>query len=142
VSAADFARPDMPASGAGRCLCGDVRFRWEGPALWAVHCHCESCRRACSAGFTSFFGVADADWSWTGAPPRLYESSPGVRRWFCPRCGAQMAFQADRYPGETHFYAASMENPEAYAPTAHVHADERLCWVRLADDLPRKEGSP
>lgn len=133
-------QPDMPEAGRGRCFCGAVRFEWRARPLWAGHCHCESCRRNCAAPFTSFFGVADDAWSWTGEAPRLFESSPGVRRWFCGRCGAPMAFAADRFPGETHFYAASMERPEDYRPTFHVHADERLSWVRLADDLPRLGG--
>ncbi|TMV42893.1 hypothetical protein FGG78_41695, partial [Thioclava sp. BHET1] len=58
--------------GAGHCLCGAVRFdSWEAP-LWQGHCHCESCRRACAAPFTSFFGVANSGWCWTGAAPQVY----------------------------------------------------------------------
>lgn len=131
----------MPGNGTGRCLCGDVRYEWTAKPKWAAHCHCESCRRTCSAPFTSFFGIADEAWRWTGAEPRLYESSPGVRRFFCGRCGTPMAYAADRFPGETHFYAASMDNPETYAPTAHVYVAERLSWVHLADDLREYEGS-
>ena len=52
-----------------------------------------------------------------------------------------MAYSADRFPGETHFYAASMDDPEAYAPTDHVHVAERLSWIHLADGLREYEGS-
>lgn len=52
-----------------------------------------------------------------------------------------MAYAADRFPGETHFFAASMENPEEFDATYHVHAEERLSWVHLADDLPRVDGA-
>lgn len=106
-----------------------------------MHCHCESCRRQCSAPFTTFVGVKDGRWRWTGEEPAVFASSPGVRRSFCAACGTPMAYAADRWPGEIHFYAASLDDPNAVEPTAHVHATERLRWVRLDDGLPRHEGT-
>lgn len=122
----------------GRCLCGDITFRCTAAPLWQAHCHCESCRRATASPFTSFLGIADGHWEWTGAVPAGHASSPGVRRDFCPRCGTPMAFRADRFPGEIHFYAATLDRPEAFAPTCHYHAAEMLPWVHLSDGLPRK----
>lgn len=52
-----------------------------------------------------------------------------------------MAYTADKFPGETHFFAASMEKPEDFAPTYHVHAEERLGWVHLNDGLPKVNGA-
>ncbi|MEM7505887.1 MAG: GFA family protein [Pseudomonadota bacterium] len=124
----------------GRCLCGAVRFALSGPFNWQGHCHCESCRRATASPMTSFLGVPNAQWRWTGAQPQMYESSPGVRRWFCGRCGSPMAYDADQFPGETHFFAATLDQPENYAPTFHVFAGEQLGWMKLADELPRFEG--
>ena len=49
-----------------------------------------------------------------------------------------MAYRATRFPGEIHFYAATLDAPEAYAPTAHVHTAEQLSWVHLSDGLIRK----
>ena len=122
----------------GRCLCAAVTFRGTAAPLWQVHCHCESCRRATASPFTSFFGIADGQWQWTGATPATYASSPGTYRDFCPRCGTPMAYHADRFPGETHFYAATLDRPETYEPQAHVHTDEMLPWLHLSDGLPRK----
>jgi hypothetical protein len=125
-----------PASGTGRCLCGAVRFAWDRAPLWSAHCHCESCRRACSAPFASFFALTDDGWRWTAAAPARFRSSAKARRWFCPACGSPMAFAHDDLPGETHFYAASMDRPETYVPTEHDFLDEKLPWVHLADGLP------
>jgi len=47
-----------------------------------------------------------------------------------------MAFQANRYPGEIHLYAATLSEPEKFAPKFHVHYDEHLPWLALYDDLP------
>jgi hypothetical protein len=122
----------------GHCLCGAVRYQCRAAPLWQAHCHCESCRRATSSPFTSFLGMADGQWSWVGAAPATYASSPGVMRYFCQTCGSQMAYRSEAFPAETHFYATTLDDPEAYAATEHVHSDERLSWLHLADGLPQR----
>lgn len=122
----------------GHCLCGTVSFACDAAPLWQSHCHCQSCRRATASGFTSFLGVADGHWRWSGTAPVPHASSPGVRRDFCATCGTQMACRSDRFPGECHVYAATLDDPSADAPTGHVHTAEQLPWVHLADGLPRR----
>ncbi|WP_102222836.1 GFA family protein [Acidimangrovimonas sediminis] len=122
----------------GHCLCGAVRFEFDGTPLWQAHCHCESCRRNCSAPVTSYFGVADGRWRWTGTAPAVYVSTPGVQRMFCATCGTPMAYRAEQWPGEIHFYAASLDDPLAFTPEEHVHWDEHLPWLPISDDLPRR----
>jgi hypothetical protein len=128
----------MIAPFSGRCLCGAVTYRCTAEPLWQGHCHCESCRRATASPFTSFFGVRNGTWGWTGADPASFPSSPGTSRDFCPTCGTQMAYRNVRWPDETHFYAATLDNPTAFTPARHYHAAERLPWVHLADDLPQE----
>jgi hypothetical protein len=122
---------------SGRCLCGAVRYKVAGLPLWQAHCHCESCRRATASPFTSFFGVRDGTWAWTGAHPQTYRSSPGTLRSFCSTCGTPMSYRSDRAPDEMHFYAATLDDPAIYAPGSHDHTDERLTWIVLCDGLPQ-----
>lgn len=124
----------------GRCLCGKTSFAYDGPENWRAHCHCESCRRQTASPFTTFMGVPNGQWKWTGDTPSVYVSSPGVRRSFCSTCGAPVAFEADRFPDEIHFYAALLDNHDDFEPQSHVNWDERVAWVDLSDTLPRKPG--
>ncbi len=124
----------------GRCLCGDIRFAYDGPENWRAHCHCESCRRQTASPFTTFMGVPNGQWRWTGKEPAVFESSAGVRRLFCPTCGAPVAYDADRQPDEIHFYASLLDDHGDFAPESHVHWEERVSWVEPADALPRREG--
>jgi hypothetical protein len=124
---------------SGRCLCGKVSFEYQGAELWCGHCHCESCRRNCSAPFTTFVGVLRQSARFTGAAPAIYASSPGVERLFCRDCGTPVAYRSDRFPDEIHFYAASLDDPTAVIPQFHVYWSERLPWIELADSLPRHE---
>jgi len=129
---------DLSRGGSGRCLCGAVTYAFDGPPNWQAHCHCESCRRATASPFTSFFGISHGRWRWTGALPASFASSPGVTRSFCGTCGSPMAYQGRDRPDEIDFYAATLTDPGAYAPTLHVHWNERLPWLTLADGLPRQ----
>lgn len=126
----------LAQGGTGHCLCGKVGYSFDGPPEWQAHCHCESCRRATSSPFTSFFGVLHANFRWTGTPPAARDSSPGVRRFFCAACGSPMAYQDRERTDEIDLYAATLSDPRLYAPERHVHWNERLPWVRLADGLP------
>ena len=73
----------------------------------------------------------------TQGTPGIYESSPGVRRSFCPRCGSPIAYEADRIPNEVHLYHGTLADPGLVPPTAHVHVAEQLAWFEVLDELPR-----
>ncbi|MCL5779309.1 GFA family protein [Limibaculum sp. FT325] len=124
----------------GHCLCGAVSFEIDLPPEACVNCHCESCRRQCSAPMTTYIAVLDDHWRWTGTPPKLFRSSPGVERTFCATCGTPVSFRSHRMSGTMHFYVAAMEEPEAFCPTLNVAVEERLSWLKLADDLPSHLG--
>ena len=125
----------------GHCLCGAVSWEYEGPESWACYCHCDDCRRNCAAPVVSYIGVPLETFRWTGTQPKVYASSPGVQRHFCDTCGTPMAYQAERYAGEIHLYAASLDHPESFEPKFHVHYAERLQWLHIKDDLPKYPGS-
>ncbi len=125
----------------GRCLCGAVTWSTPGPVLWAGHCHCDSCRRATAAPFTSFFGVPRDSVTWTGRLSDNPSSGGRVTRRFCETCGTQMTYQNEIWPDETHLYAATMTTPSDFVPKAHFHYAERLPWVEITDDLPKHAAS-
>ncbi len=121
----------------GRCLCGAVTYEYSGPENWRGYCHCESCRRNSGAPVVAWLGVPRTAFRYTGAMPKIYASSPGARRSFCANCGTPVAFEHDKYPQEIHLYACGLVDPSAYAPTFHVHYEEKVPWMEIADDLKR-----
>ncbi|WP_168797977.1 GFA family protein [Pacificoceanicola onchidii] len=125
----------MPPKLSGRCLCGAVRYKTTAAPLWTALCHCESCRRACSAPVVAWMGFAPSDVKWEGTR-KTYQSSEIATRGFCETCGTQISFESTRWPGEIHLYAVSLDDPADYQPQLHCHAAERLPWLHMADDLP------
>jgi hypothetical protein len=128
----------MAATREGHCLCGKVRYRVTGEPIWTAHCHCESCRRATSAAFATYAGFARDHFEITAGEPGIYRSSPGVERRFCRDCGSPITYEGHRWPTETHIFVCSLEDPASLQPKAHVHTDEQLSWLHLADGLPRR----
>ncbi|MEM7302075.1 MAG: GFA family protein [Pseudomonadota bacterium] len=122
---------------SGGCLCGTVRFRYEGSENWQAYCHCETCRRNTSSPVTAFVGVPVEAYEFTGKKPAIYRSSPGVRRLFCATCGSPIAFETDKLPHEIHFHAAAFDHPQEFVPERHFFFEEHLPWISIDDDLPR-----
>jgi len=42
--------------------------------------------------------------------------------------------------GVMHLYVAALDEPEKFEPTLHVAYEEKLPWLKLADDLPTRIG--
>ncbi len=128
---------------AGHCLCGATRYGFDPEALtWQAICHCHDCQRAVGAPFVGWLGVKNGGWRWTAQSPGAYVSSPGLTRYFCTTCGTSLAYYGERWPHETHFLAATLDDPQDYQPSAHVYTADALHWGEGLDDLPRFETLP
>ena len=128
-------------SRTGRCLCGAVRYAFTGDIIWTGHCHCESCQRATSSPITSFFAVAKDSFAFRGDEPGVYRSSAHVVRRFCRTCGSPVSYEWDGQPDEIHLYATSLDDSSDFVPEQHDFWDERVSWLHVEDDLPKKEGA-
>lgn len=125
----------------GGCGCGTTRWESAGSILWAGHCHCTSCRKAGSAPVSSWLGVPLDGFRWTGDAPNEWVSSPGATRGNCKVCGAPVFFFSTRWPEEMHLYAATLDDPSLYKPTAHFSWAERVPYLEVTDDLRKFPGS-
>ncbi|MGR3649806.1 MAG: GFA family protein [Shimia sp.] len=71
----------------GFCFCRKITWEHEGASTWECYCHCDDCRRACSAPAVAWFGVPSKSFRWTGQALKTLQSSKGVYRHFCSDCG-------------------------------------------------------
>ncbi len=71
---------------------------------------------------------------------RRFETSPGVVRSYCARCGSHLFFQSERWPGETHVIRAAFDGEIDREPQVHVYWDEHVTWATLGDRLPKLGG--
>ena len=121
----------------GGCHCGKVRYRVSGAAEHSLICNCASCRGASGAQNVAYFVVPKERFEWLSEEPPRYASSPGVERGFCSSCGTSLSFEAPYIEGLIDVTVASLDDPEAFPPTAHVNDRHALSWSRTQDALPR-----
>jgi hypothetical protein len=120
----------------GGCYCGFARYETAGTPFNESNCHCSICRRTTGAPFVAWFTVLRHEFRWIAGEPTRFRSSPNATRTFCPRCGTQLAFEADDTPAEIDVTTCSLDDPEAIPPCDHIWTSSRLAWVKLADGLP------
>jgi hypothetical protein len=130
--------PTMPITPIeGGCQCRSVRYRIHGEPVMTALCHCSMCRRANAAPAVAWVMYQQDQVEFTDQQPTIYESSPGARRGFCPRCGTQVSFTGDFIPGLIDLTIGSLDRPEEMPPTLHYWDSKRLPWMQFADTLPR-----
>jgi len=127
----------------GGCMCGAVRYEVSGAPFLVSHCHCLSCRKHNGGPVVTLAGYQTSQVSFGGDERKIYESSAGVGRAFCGKCGTPLTWEGDA-GGElgqiVEFHLSTFDDPEALVPTGHAFYDERISWFDIADDLPRFEG--
>ena len=89
---------------SGGCLCGEVKFTFTLPIKWCANCHCTRCQRSHGAGFVTWVGINEKQFS--------LEKGNGVLTWassskkskygFCSKCGSSILFKSTKWCGEIH----------------------------------------
>jgi hypothetical protein len=119
----------------GSCLCGGVRYEFEGEPFLFNHCHCRECRKSHGAAFASNLHLKPDQFRWLAGENLVsrFESSPGVRRSFCQTCGGNVAIVLH---DQVVVPAASLDDPIRARPQLHFFAGEKVDWIDIADGIP------
>jgi len=119
----------------GGCLCGAVRYRFEGEAMGSMICHCRTCRRASGTPVVAALSIEKGGLTISGESA-VYHSSPKVTRRFCGVCGTGLFYAHTDDPDEIAINTCTLDDPEAFPPTHHSWLEHDLSWVKFGDDLP------
>lgn len=117
----------------GGCFCGAIRYAVKAEPKGCGICHCRSCQRAAGAESVGWAVNDVSNFEFTAGEPARFESSPGVERTFCPRCGTGLTYQ--RQSTSIDVTLASLDDPEALTPRNEVWCEERISWNALNPDL-------
>jgi hypothetical protein len=119
----------------GGCLCGAVRYEASGDAYNVTHCHCADCRRGTGAAFVTWASFRARDFRVTRGEMREITFA-GRLRAFCPECGSALTFRSAPHADEIDVTACTFDQPEIVTPGDHIWTEDRLRWIKLADELP------
>lgn len=128
----------------GSCLCGNVRYEVNGLLSRASHCHCSMCRKAHGAAFGSYARVHDADFVLVSGQDDMasYQSSPGVTRTFCRRCGSSLQFISAKRQGSFSLALGTLDDDPGVRPSLHIFVDSKAPWFDITDELPKHPSFP
>ena len=122
----------------GSCLCGAVRFSFEGELHAADACHCTHCRKQ-SGHFWASTNVPRDALAIDGADKLTwYQSSEKVRRGFCSVCGAFLFWD----PIKLDLIAVAMgafEGPTGTHLAKHIFVAEKGDYYDITDGLPQSD---
>ena len=79
----------------------------------------------------------------THGNPQVYRSSEHGERHFCGECGTGLFYYNETFlPGIVDIQSVTLDNPEDFAPQAHIQMADSLAWEAGLAELPRFERFP
>jgi len=128
----------------GGCLCGAVRYSFEGEPAAALVCHCTHCQKQAGSAFSTILGVPEAALTMTGQPTSYHdhgESGKLVERIFCGTCGSPLISKVEVAPGMVWVKAGTLDDTAVFKPSAHIWTRSKQCWVETGD-VPAFDTNP
>ncbi|MBC7182421.1 MAG: GFA family protein [Marinobacter sp.] len=123
----------------GHCLCGDIRFEYDGTLGPVALCHCSQCRRAHGSAFSASAPVQKVRFRFVSGEDRVseFESRPGKFRGFCSRCGSQLYSRLDAIPGILRLRVGWINEALGKGAAQHVYVGSKSDWFEITDELPQ-----
>jgi len=79
----------------------------------------------------------------TKGDPKIFRMSPVSYRNFCSECGTGLFYRnSELLPGKVQVQSATLDDPEAMKPAAHIQVAERLSWMHPSITLPEIDRFP
>ncbi len=128
----------MPETHTGGCHCGYLRYAVAAPLDDVAHCHCSICRRTTGGIVTTWATVPRAAFRWLAGEPAEYASSASCTRYFCPRCGANLALFTRLSADTLDFTVASLDHPERAPANRHI-CRQPPAMLHLDPQLPEED---
>jgi len=128
---------------AGGCHCGAIRYEIEGELLHSGLCHCTDCRKSSGAPMVAWIAFREDALRVTKGEAKRINSSGATMRDFCADCGSGLFYRnGEVMPGIVDVQTATLDDPEAFPPKAHIQVAERIGWMETAHFLPTFERFP
>jgi len=123
----------------GGCLCGFVRYEYNGKTGPSSYCHCDDCKRATGGPYTvgvlSEAGKLRILYGKVKGYTTVADSGRKVTREFCPECGSPLFTRAEKCPDQVFIKAGSLDEPEVVSPSYQTWTERAVTWAYLDKSL-------
>lgn len=123
----------------GSCLCGQVRYEYDGNITEISMCHCSQCRKAQGSAYVAVSPVDASKLRLVAGAELLkeYRAVPNKARVFCAHCGSPIYSARDDLPGIKRLRLGTIETPFQCSNAYHIHAASKAEWEVIADSFPQ-----
>ena len=134
----------MESAHHGSCLCGSVTYAIRGdfgPVTW---CHCQKCRKGNGTAFLVVTSIKEEDFDFLTGKNLVteYESTPGVTRNFCSRCGSPFYGKRTNMPGILRLRIGTLDTPCDGHADQHIFTAYKADWFDIHDGAPQHPERP
>ena len=112
----------------GGCFCGSIRYEFGKNPDNSTVCYCADCRKAIGAQSVAWVTLPVSDFKITKGNLKEYESSAGVFRGFCDKCGTSLSYRNTNWGGNIDIAIATLEKPEEHQPKGLVYPSQKIIW--------------
>ena len=101
-------------------------------------------RKAQGTAFGANVDVRRKYWTFLAGEDLIqeFESSPGIFRAFCRRCGSPLYSRRGDAPDVLRLRLGILNDDPERRCLAHFHVASKAAWFEIADDLPRFAAGP
>jgi hypothetical protein len=129
----------VPVDTTGSCLCGAVKFSFEGQPTVFQYCHCSRCRKRSGSAHAANLFVPAESFRWLAGEDqvRRFELPSAVSfcSGFCATCGGALPWRT-RNGQRFIIPAGSLDEDPGVKPDRNIHFGSRAPWYVAAADLP------
>lgn len=119
----------------GGCLCGEVRFTYDGDVGPAGYCHCADCRRCTGGAYTLSVRLAATRFEIgrekLGEFTKAGESGQAITRHFCILCGSPIYTSSVHRPEFIHVKAGALDDPSVVQPADQTWTRSQVAWSEI-----------
>jgi len=126
----------------GSCLCGRVRYRYDGDIDEISLCHCAQCQKAQGTAFVAVAPVESDKLSIVQGRDCLkaFRATPGKARVFCAECGSPLYSERDDRPHVKRLRIGTLDTPVQVSHQCHAFVASKAPWYEIRDDLAQHQG--
>ncbi|MEM7194278.1 MAG: GFA family protein [Pseudomonadota bacterium] len=125
----------------GGCLCGRVRYSYDGDIDEISLCHCRQCQKAQGTAFAAVSPLDTRRLSFEGTEHiREYPSSEHKVRAFCSHCGSPLYSARSDLPNIRRLRVGTIDDQTSGRNIYHIHTASKPDWDIICDNHPQYSG--
>lgn len=126
----------------GGCLCGGIRYEYDGDFYELSMCHCKQCQKAQGIAFAAVCPVEANKFRFVSGRELLkeYRASDNKVRVFCSNCGSPIYSARDDLPETKRLRIGTVDTPFECNEAYHTFTGSKASWETICDGLPQYRG--